>query len=130
MSIIVFKKVVDKLRIAYGPDFASKMKDTDDATKNILTNYKDGATSLDLNTIVTMSEILSSKNLEKIFWVGVEKMENEVTEWKKSKENVTPPSLKEKYMSLADNTLKSIFGHGMRKGNINEGMFTAELSKI
>lgn len=69
LSATVFVRIVDKIKNVYGPDFASKIEGADKVTKDLLTNYMDGTTPLDEKSVKTMGEILSDKNMEKIFWV-------------------------------------------------------------
>lgn len=92
----------------------------------------DGVTPIDEKSVKTMSDMLSSKNMEKIFWVGVKKIQEDVKTWqeKKKADNADKPALVEKYNKIAGAILSITIGHNMAPGDAKHSVITDEASKI
>ncbi len=109
----VFIQIVDALKQAYGNDFASKLPDkVDQGTKNMLSNYTDGTSKIDAKTLTAMNDMLS-KNLEFIFWYGVESLEKAIISWKNDGSIMDGESLQYND-AVADKLLESVRWHGER----------------
>jgi hypothetical protein len=115
-GVEIFKQLVNTFRNIYGADYAKNLgDDVDTSTVNMLTDCQDGATKIEAKTLATISDMMT-KNLEKIFWSGVTKLEKEITDWV-AEASVEDENETTRYnYEVAQKLLPSVRGHGSRTG--------------
>jgi hypothetical protein len=125
-SVEIFTQLVNMFREVYGPDYAKNLGgDLDTGIRNMLTDCQDGATKIEAKTLTTISDMMT-KNLDKIFWSGVTKLEKDITDW------VTEASVEDENETtrynyeVAQKLLASVQGNGGRTGE----KWEAEIQKI
>lgn len=115
-GVEIFKQLVDMFREVYGADYAKNLgDDVDTSTVNMLTDCQDGATKIEAKTLATISDMMT-KNLEKIFWSGVTKLEKEITDWDAVANAVDGGDNTWFNDEVAEKLLASVRGHGSRTG--------------